>query len=167
MTGVGMKSLFDLTVIPDVVTERPIVPLADDVPLQEAAHRLVQETLAALPVVAADGHLVGMLSATDILGAMFARDASDFGERPVQVAMSAVGDWLVPEDTLLDALDLMSVRRLDALPVKGEAGFVGVVTWRDLANTLYQRCQEDMRQLHLRVFNQPQKPPGETAGETD
>jgi CIC family chloride channel protein len=99
-----------------------VEPVGPELPALELRERLLTAPVAALPVRAGDGQLVGVVT------------ASTLGERWGQVENGSTVATLVDlagfvsvEASVGEALSLMEARGVDALPVQGE-GRVGVVT---------------------------------------
>jgi CBS domain-containing protein len=69
-----------------------------DMPLLEAARRMVAEDVSALVVTNAAGHMCGLLSRTDVLRAHLA--GADWMKQPVSQVMSTEVVTVEPDDTL-------------------------------------------------------------------
>jgi CBS domain-containing protein len=123
----------------------PVVCVSPDTPLRQVATILVDRGISALPVVNAEGRLVGIVSEADLV-----RVAT--GEGPthpahadplVPVVPTRVGDVMtrdvvtLPEEAdAVDAARLMLERRVKRLPVMAGDHVVGVVSRRDLLRTM-------------------------------
>lgn len=139
---------FDLQV-GDAMT-RPVVSVGEGASIREAVELLVGQELRALPVVDADGRLVGFLSNSDLtaraglgarielLGAMSEAARAGYLDRlPAdrRVADVMTRDVVSVESraTVAQATRAMSERRLKRLPVVDDAGrLVGVISRSDI-----------------------------------
>ncbi len=119
------------------MTRDPVTVAPDD-PLSKAAGILRERRFHHLPVVDG-GRLVGILSDTDLRNASFAavpREGGDrqAGERPVREAMRTEVWSVTPDDSVEDALLILSRERFGALPVLEGDRLVGIITRADLLN---------------------------------
>jgi CBS domain-containing protein len=127
----------------DVMSSSPVTVRAD-APLTEVADIMSRRRLTRLPVVARDGHLVGMVSRLDLLRTV----ADGFGEaggEPIQSEIGLDGDVRVsevmrrevpavhPETPIGEVLQAVVSTRLNrALVVDAERRVLGVVTDEEL-----------------------------------
>jgi acetoin utilization protein AcuB len=119
------------------MTRNPKTVSPDD-PLTKAAGILREHRFHHLPVVDG-GRLVGILSDTDLRNASFAaapREGGErqAGERPVREAMRTEVWSVTPDDSVEDALLILSRERFGALPVLEGDRLVGIITRADLLN---------------------------------
>ena len=115
----------------------PVVAVPDE-ELGEAAARMVAERIDCLPVVI-HGRLVGIITSTDLVGHHAAQSFTDRpdGETPVAAVMSPRVLTAYPNDSLLEAADVMVTSHIRHLPVVDEAGrLVGILSERDLRAAL-------------------------------
>jgi len=88
-------------------------------------------------VLDTDGRLAGVLSDRDALRSMARGHPVD--QTRVATVMTRDGVVASPDDSLLDAIDLMTFHRIDCLPVVDEGGIVrGVVTRSDLVGVFHE-----------------------------
>lgn len=96
----------------------------------EVARELIERGITGLPVVDADGHVVGLVSELDLLRAV--RDGID----PAQVTVEAVMDrrplFVGPDTDLFIAIDLMDEWQVRRLPVCVGSRLVGIISRRDI-----------------------------------
>ena len=117
------------------MTRDPMTVSPDD-PLSAAARILREHRFHHLPVVE-DGILVGILSDTDLRNASFAAAPAagrggDPGDRPVREAMRTEVWSVTPEDSVEDALMILTREKFGALPVLSGDRLVGIITRSDL-----------------------------------
>lgn len=126
------------------IMSSPAVTVAPDVPAKEAAALLDAHGFTSLPVVAADGRLVGVVSEAELLAGRFPPDPRLPTAERVEVDPGArVGDVMVrdvlvthPEEGVSDLLTVLRSADVRSLPVVDDGVVVGVVTYRDLIRAL-------------------------------
>jgi acetoin utilization protein AcuB len=119
------------------MTRNPKTVSPDD-PLSLAAGILREHRFHHLPVVEGD-RLVGILSDTDLRNASFAAIPAEGGggqpgDRPVREAMRTEVWSVTPEDSVEDALLILTREKFGALPVLSGDRLVGIITRADLLN---------------------------------
>ena len=106
--------------------------------MSKAARILREHRFHHLPVV--DGErLVGILSDTDLRNASLAATSQEggkgpLGDRPVREVMRTEVWSVTPEDSVEDALLILSREKFGALPVLSGDRLVGIITRADLLN---------------------------------
>lgn len=126
------------------VMARDVVTIAPSAPLHEAWALLSRHQVRALPVVAAGGRLVGILSLHDFIvlrdpAFMLGRAAGDAGLHRVAELMTRDVVTVSPEQPVVDLVPLFSDRGRHHVPVVDEAGtVVGMLTQSDLVAALYR-----------------------------
>ncbi len=117
------------------MTRNPKTVSPDD-PLSLAAGILREHRFHHLPVVA-DGRLVGILSDADLRNASFGAmpgEGGAAGDRPVRDAMRTEVWSVTPDDSVEDALLILTREKFGALPVLSGDRLVGIITRADLLN---------------------------------
>ena len=117
------------------MTRNPKTVSPDD-PLSLAAGILRQHRFHHLPVVEG-GRLVGILSDTDLRNASYTAmpaEGAPAGDRPVREAMRTVVWSVTPDDSVEDALLILTREKFGALPVLSGDRLVGIITRADLLN---------------------------------
>lgn len=119
-------------------TVRPDASLADLVAATGRARQL------ALPVVDADGCLVGVISYPDLRTALL--DRGELAAVLVAADLAEPTECAAPGDSLRDALRVMNARAHDALPVvePGTERFVGLLSRADLLAAYEKRLLEEV-----------------------
>lgn len=101
--------------------------------LAVAAGKMWDHDIGCLPVVGANGQLVGMVTDRDISMCSYTQGKPLF-EIPVSVAMAKNVFSCRAEDSLIEAEETMRSRQLRRLPVlDSNDGLVGVISLNDLA----------------------------------
>src|SRR3954447_294004 len=111
----------------DIMTT-PVQVVRQDAPVEEASDLLAARSVTALPVVDADGALVGMVSEGDLLWHRVPRDPTAHawrdldappqqGPRTVHQAMSAHPVTAAPDADVADIADLMLTHDVRSVPI--------------------------------------------------
>ncbi|NKY88526.1 CBS domain-containing protein [Nocardia veterana] len=111
------------------ILSRPVVTVGVDAPLAQAISQLTERGFAALPVVDADGHVIGMLSESDALSARGL-------DTTVGAAMTTPAEVIEPGTDLATVAARMLARQLRSMPVVEAGVLVGIVARRDLLRAL-------------------------------
>ncbi len=117
-----------------------VEPVSPGLPASVLRERLLTAPVSALPVIGADGQLLGVVTAST-LGERWRRAG---GESTV-AALADLARPVSPDTPLGDALAIMDAQAVDALPIQGE-GQVGVVT-----RTALERFLESARRKTQRA----------------
>ncbi len=107
-----------------------IISVSSDTRLSDAVALLAEKRIGAVPVID-DGHVVGIFSERDVLYGL-AREGAELLTRRVRDVMVDAPITTTPEDTALNALGLMTRRRIRHLPVLEGDKPVGFVSIGDL-----------------------------------
>jgi CBS domain-containing protein len=130
----------------EIMTESPRSTRADTL-LRDAAREMVRSGIGALPVIEADGLLVGMLSERELMRHMLSL-ASINGSTPrpqsgVERARRTVRDVMTrqvlcvsPDQPLAEVASLMTNKDVDRVPVVQEGRLVGFLTRSDIVRKL-------------------------------
>jgi len=144
----------------DVMT-KDVVTVTADTPYKEVVERLTAHAVSAVPVVADDGQVVGVVSEADLLHKMefvgagsparFLERKRRRGARAKSTAelagdlMTAPALVISPAESVTTAAKLMEAERVKRMPVVDQHGrLVGIVSRRDLLR-LYLRGDEAIR----------------------
>lgn len=115
--------------------------------LSTAAGKMWDRDVGALPVVGADGHLCAMITDRDISMAGYTQGRV-LHDIPVAVAMSRQVFSCRPEDSLIQAEEVMRSHRVRRLPVvDGGGNLVGIVSLNDLARESEREAGRKGREL--------------------
>lgn len=107
-----------------------VVTLDVDTPVNEAVTLLAERKIGAMPVTRA-GELCGVLSERDIIGCL-SRDGGCTLDWTVERLMSAPAITVTRENTVEEAMGLMTRKRIRHLPVIESGELVGIVSIGDL-----------------------------------
>lgn len=113
---------------------KSVVTIAPEESAALAARLLSRHELGALPVCAADGTLVGIVTDRDIVTRCVAA-GEEPGRVPVRDIMSPAPSVITPEMPISDAARLMAQRQVRRLPVVEQGHVVGMLSLGDLARS--------------------------------
>ena len=119
--------------------------IRDDAALTAALELMCRERIGALPVVDAEGRLVGIVSERDML--FLYRDAVDPDNTRVQEVMTREVIVGLPSDSVNAAMHTMTERRIRHLPILEDGELVGMVSIGDIVKALREEAEEELRYL--------------------
>jgi CBS domain-containing protein len=130
------------TIVPDVIRAQKLVTLTSEASVRQAAHLMSERGIGAVMVVE-ELKLIGIFTERDVATRVVASgldpDATNLGQ-----VMTADPDTLKPTDTVRDALDMMKMHGYRHLPVVQGRKLVGIVSIRDLYNTVMDQLEADI-----------------------
>jgi CBS domain-containing protein len=120
-----------------------------DASLFDAVRRLGEKRIGALPVVDV-GRIVGIVSERDVIYCLreHGREALDW---PVERAMSSPTITVDPKTNVLDALSLMTQRRIRHLPVLERGQICGIVSIGDLVKYRMERIEAEAEAMRVYI----------------
>jgi CBS domain-containing protein len=155
------------------VMTRSVIAVTTDTPISEVARLLVDRAISGLPVVDADGRVVGVVSEGDILLreaghappsrrplARFTRSRS--GDQTVQrkVGAATAGELMTspaltlePHRALRTAAEIMTAKGVNRLPIVDEnRRLVGIVTRADLVRAFVRTDEQLVEAIRMELF---------------
>ncbi len=126
---------------------RNVICIKEDDTLQRAYDLMLEWEIRHLPVTS-DGKLVGILSDRDVLPYLSRRELGQVPEIPIFEIMTRNVLTVSPSDTIWHVANLMSVNKIDGLPVTEDPDqrLVGLITSMDLVDLLREREVLDLSQ---------------------
>jgi CBS domain-containing protein len=138
---------------------RDVVHVTADTPLKDVAALLSEKHISGMPVCAADGTVLGVVSEADILRTeqgigpdvggplrwFFRRlddDLDKLRARTAGEAMTAPALTVLPTDQTHAAARLMLLHRINRLPVVSQEKLVGIITRADLVRAFHRTDEE-------------------------
>jgi CBS domain-containing protein len=121
--------------------ENSIISVSLDMPVVEALALLADKRIGAVPVIDRE-QVVGILSERDMIYGM-RRDGAAFLDRPVREAMTSPVITVTSRTTPLEALAMMTRRRIRHLPVVDDGVLVGFVSIGDLVKARMERIEQE------------------------
>lgn len=123
-----------------------IISIGPDATVAEAIARLVQNNIGSLPIVDAQGCLLGIISERDVL-----RGIHNHGEGFYSML---VAEFMTPGPVTCDldadvneVMGQMSDRRIAKVPVLHESQLVGIVSVGDVIKVLYDQVSSENQHL--------------------
>jgi len=138
-------------IIPDIVQRLNITSVKIDDTIYKCAQIMADAHIAALIVVDDDGILIGIITERDLTQLVLAAGL-DGKTTKVGDVMTANPDILGPEDSAMDALELMQNRGYRHLPVVENGKCVSIVSSRDLYASIKEALEQDIRETKAFVF---------------
>lgn len=138
----------------DIMTTPPVC-VQPSTPLGEVATVLTQNGFTAVPVTDADGHLVGLVSEADLIRERFGLHprgtAQDEPRTTAGEVMTTPVEFVRPEATLSALAKCMVTGRRRSMPVVEGHRVVGVVTRRDVVETMSRSDDAILEGVHRRL----------------
>ena len=128
--------------------EQQIVHCAPHESVRDAAKRLAEHRIGAMPVVEG-GRVVGIFSERDLLYCI-ARHGDGALELLIDAVMTAPPITADPESTVRDALEVMTLRRIRHLPVLDGERLVAFVSIGDLVKHRLELVENEAQ--HMRDY---------------
>ena len=147
----------------------PVITIDADARVIDAAEQLSANRITSMPVLDADGRLVGMISELDILRGRLAhdprshmrRDQHDMPDpdKTVRSVMAPVAVCLTEFADVADIAETMVDGDMRAIPiVDGASHILGIVSRRDLLQTLVRSDETIAAEIRARLGGQPSVP---------
>lgn len=138
----------------DIMT-RPAVCVRPETPVGEVAGILAEHGFTAVPVVDAEHRLVGLVSEADLIRERFGLHAPDAGHTEPRMTagevMTAPVEFVRPETSLSALAKCMITGRRRSVPVVEGQRVVGVVTRRDVVQTMARSDDTILEGVHQRL----------------
>jgi CBS domain-containing protein len=122
-----------------------VISIDPEASVTEAIARLVQNNIGSLPVVDAEGNLVGIFSERDALRSIHSNDGS--GRAHVSQIMSSDPVTCETDDDVNEVMGKMSERRIAKVPVLCSGKLVGIVSVGDVIKVLYEKVSSENHHL--------------------
>lgn len=128
----------------DVMTQ-PAITVSAKASVKDGLRLLDRHRVTAMPVVAGDGHLLGIVSEADLLQdavrhdertTLIPHEHTHSLPRSVEEVMSTLSLTVSPDSDLSDAVELMTSTAAKSLPVVEGGRVVGVVSRSDIVHLL-------------------------------
>tara|TARA_R110002072_G_scaffold19040_25_gene70632 strand:- start:24148 stop:24594 length:447 start_codon:yes stop_codon:yes gene_type:complete len=141
----------DRRIVPDIVTGQELTTLDPSNTVSDAVKHMARRKIGAV-LVAEQGKLCGIFTERDVIGRVLSKDLD-----PVTTLLSAVmthnPDTAKPSDTAMSALDKMSSKGYRHLPVVDGGKLVGIVSIRDLYDSVRAQLEQDIKQRDQMIFD--------------
>ena len=137
--------------VSEIVKERPLRTISPDKTVQEAIKVLNEHNIGALPVCNEKGELAGIITERDVLRLCDGADPAVI-TRALQQKVSAVMTKnliiCVPDDSIENAMHVMTNKRIRHLPIIGESRrLVGILSIGDIVKAKLDDASTEIRFL--------------------
>ena len=129
-----------------------IVKIRDNQNIAEAAIALTEHKIGALLVEGQDGQIAGILSERDIVGGM-APHGADLHDVAVSELMTTNVIRCSPNDSVNEAMAMMTDRRIRHLPVFDDDELVGFISIGDLVKCRIMEVQGEAEALRQYIMS--------------
>ncbi len=123
-----------------------IVTIGPEATAAQAIARMVESNIGSLPVVEADGRLVGVVSERDLIRELHDR-GDDFRSCPIRSIMTPDPITCDIDDEVDAVMGQMSERRIAKVPVIDRGALAGIVSVGDVVKLLYERTRAENHHL--------------------
>lgn len=131
------------TIIPHAIHGQEVVTFAADTLVCDVVQAMAKRRFGAVPVVDAEGKLVGIFSERDALVRVMAAGKDPATTRLDEV-MTRDPDTVKSSDAVLHALELMNQNGYRHLPVVDNGRLIGLVSIRDLYRSVKEQMESDI-----------------------
>jgi len=138
-------------IIPDVVRDQTLYRLPPTASAREAAKLMGKSRVSAILVTDKDA-LIGIFTERDLTQRVVAGDL-DPDTTLLREVMTARPDVLAPDDSPLDALELMRERHYRHLPVLDHGKIVGMVSIRDLYAAAKSHLEHEVKEREAYIVD--------------
>lgn len=147
----------------------PVVTVRPEMPLKAVAEQMAAHRVSGVPVVDRFGHLVGMISESDVLVKLeFGRQGSGFSgfldrlatrfnanpKRRARVASDLMTPRVItagPEASLRELVHLMTAHDINRIPILEDGRVIGMVTRADIVRALARRDEAVTEEVRWRL----------------
>lgn len=124
-----------------------VVTLMPQQTVAAAVQLLTKNRIGAAPVVDEQGRIVGIVSERDIIRGMSEHAGALLG-LPVSQLMTREVKTCLPEDRLVDLMNVMTFQRIRHLPVIQKGALCGIVSIGDVVKQRLEEVQSEVEDLH-------------------
>jgi CBS domain-containing protein len=124
-----------------------VITIKGEATVNDAVARLVQNNIGSLPVVDAEGRMVGVFSERDVLR-LYHSQGESFGSKTVESVMTRHPVVCSADDDVNEVMGIMSERRIAKVPVIDGESLVGVVSVGDVIKVMYECVQDENCHLY-------------------
>jgi CBS domain-containing protein len=144
-------------VVPNVVKDTKVYTLPLQATAREAAQLMATFGTGALVLLDAKGEFAGLVTEEDLVREVVAKGLDPGAARLAELVKRSV-DALAPSDLVLDALDLMRLRKTSHLPVLDGKRLTAVVSVGDICEAVRQTLDAQLRARQAVFFgSQPRE----------
>lgn len=134
------------TIIPDAVNQQSLVTVHPGDSVHAVVHLMTKRHIGAVPVVDADGALIGIFTERDVMCRVVDRDL-DAHSTAVEQVMTPSPTVATPDWPVLKALEHMAGAGYRHLPVVQDGKLLAIVSIRDLYAAVTGKLEDDILAL--------------------
>lgn len=138
-------------IIPDIIKDQNIHSLSPDGTVLEAAKLMVNRDVGAIVVTDEGNKLAGIVTERDITRRVIAKGLDPSAVKISEI-MTKEPDTVGPDDSAVEALEIMRIRRYRHLPVVDNDRIVAMVSVRDLYEVMKEELEASIRETEAFVF---------------
>jgi CBS domain-containing protein len=138
-------------IIPGVVKNQTIRSLSAQNTAYEAARMMVDSHISAIVITDDNGDLKGIVTERDMVHRVLVTNTKAADLR-LEDIMTKDPLTVSPNDSAMDALELMRERKFRHLPVTENSKVVGMISIRDLYDAAKAELEENVRETEAFVF---------------
>ncbi|OGO25324.1 MAG: hypothetical protein A2144_09820 [Chloroflexi bacterium RBG_16_50_9] len=127
---------------------RAVVTVGPDEAVPAAIKKMIEHDRGSLPVCNGKGELVGIITERDIVRKCFML-STHLADIKVQDIMTKQVAFILPEDDLDYAIDIMKQKRIRHLPIVDGKKVAGMISMRDLLGFQYEETKAKIRYASL------------------
>jgi CBS domain-containing protein len=139
-------------IFPDVIKDQTIISVSPADSVRVAARTMTERRVAAVLVMEHE-RLVGIITERDMTARVLASDRDPDSTKCREI-MTANPDTLSPQDTAVDAINMMRSRNYRHLPVVEGMKVVGMVSVRDLYAVYNTELMQDLRDRDAFIYGE-------------
>ena len=134
--------------VASILKQKPdrLISVKESDSLADVAAILTRENIGAVPVLAGNGEMVGIVSERDIVR-QIARDGAAVLGRTVSTLMTTSVVCCTPEDSVASTMALMTQRRFRHLPVRSNGRIIGMISIGDVVKCRVEDAEREAESL--------------------
>ena len=119
--------------VASILKQKPdrLISVQENASLSDVAAVLTRENIGAVPVLDAQGQMIGIVSERDIVR-QIAREGGAVLNRAVSAMMTRSVVCCAPEDSVASTMAMMTERRFRHLPVRSNGRIIGMISIGDV-----------------------------------
>jgi signal-transduction protein with cAMP-binding, CBS, and nucleotidyltransferase domain len=149
--GIASPLRIQPDIVPNIVKDAKIYAVPLQATAREAAQRMATFGTGALVVLDAGGRFVGLVTEQDVVREVVAKGMDAGAVRLAELVKQGF-DALAPSDLVLDALDLMRIRKISHLPVLDGERLTAIVSVGDISEAVRQTLDAQLRARQATFF---------------
>lgn len=133
--------------VSEIIKERPLRTIAPGKTVQDAIRTLCEYNIGALPVCGDDRDVLGIITERDVLRLCTEPDCDKSLKRRVDEVMTRNLIICVPDDSIENAMHVMTQKRIRHLPILDGRKLVGILSIGDVVKAKLDDASAEIRFL--------------------